>query len=138
MSDLTIYDSDEFIEGPELSYEMWVARQIGPRKVGGRYRSHYGDAVYEVLAIEPGPRSTWPTWQITVRGEGGQIRSHCTAWDERDQVVTEPGQAALTVWTDTGLTQPAADTGALMEQRHVLDEAAHPDLVEAFRRLAPA
>ncbi|MFF8775094.1 hypothetical protein [Kitasatospora sp. NPDC015120] len=38
-------------------------------------------------------------------------------------------------WADPLLEQPATD-GALLEQRHVLDEAAHPDQVAALRRLA--
>jgi hypothetical protein len=43
----------------------------------------------------------------------------------------------LSVWADTVLARPAA-TGPELELRHVLDEAAHPELAEAFRRLAPA
>uniref|UniRef100_UPI002F9186DA hypothetical protein n=1 Tax=Kitasatospora indigofera TaxID=67307 RepID=UPI002F9186DA len=39
-------------------------------------------------------------------------------------------------WADNLPVGPAA-SGAELEQRHVLDEAAHPDLVAAFRRLAP-
>ncbi len=42
----------------------------------------------------------------------------------------------IAVWADITLARPAAG-GAQLEQRHVLDEAAHPDLVAAFRRLAP-
>ncbi|MBP0453977.1 hypothetical protein J5Y04_31210 [Kitasatospora sp. RG8] len=38
-------------------------------------------------------------------------------------------------WADPVLEQ-AATGGALLEQRHVLHEAAHPDQVEALRRLA--
>jgi hypothetical protein len=119
------------------SYRRWAARQIGPRRVGGIYRSGGSGDVYQVLDIQPGPRPSWPIWQITVQYlDISEARTHCTAWNERhDQVVAEPGPAALTVWADAALTRPAS-TGELMEQRHVLDEAAHPHLVEAFRRLA--
>ncbi|MQS17980.1 hypothetical protein F7Q99_38785 [Streptomyces kaniharaensis] len=68
--------------GPEPTYEEWVAQQIGPRKVGGRYRTRHGYE-YDVIAIDPGPRprTQWPVWQITVIGtEDGIKRSHCTAW----------------------------------------------------------
>ncbi|WP_327075618.1 hypothetical protein OG196_43630 (plasmid) [Kitasatospora purpeofusca] len=119
------------------SYRRWVARQIGPRAVGGYYRSHHSDIVYEVLAIEPGPRRpAWPTWKITVR-ELGASRSywHCTAWDERDQVVAVPGEQALEFWAEHTLARPA-DGGALLEQRHVLEEAAHPATVTALHQLA--
>ncbi|MFF2080603.1 hypothetical protein ACFVXG_38295 [Kitasatospora sp. NPDC058162] len=119
------------------SYRRWVARQIGPRAVGGYYRSGYSDTVYEVLAIEPGPLPGWPVWRITVRTLGEtSSRWHCSAWDERrDRVVAEPGAQALTFWAEYTLAQPAC-TGALLEQRHLLDEAAHPDLVDALHHLA--
>ncbi|MFE2727072.1 hypothetical protein [Kitasatospora sp. NPDC059327] len=38
-------------------------------------------------------------------------------------------------WADPVLERPATG-GALLEQRHVLCEAAHPDQVAALRRLA--
>lgn len=41
----------------------------------------------------------------------------------------------VAAWADPVLEQPATG-GALLEQRHVLYEAAHPDQVEALRRLA--
>jgi hypothetical protein len=51
---------------------------------------------------------------------------------------TTPQQlAALTRWADAVLAKPAGG-GTLLEQRHVLDEAAHFELTAAFRRLAPA
>ncbi|MGE7437021.1 hypothetical protein [Kitasatospora sp. NPDC001175] len=118
------------------SYRRWVARQIGPRAVGGFYRSAYSDVVYEVLAIESGPRPQWPTWKITVRTLGESTsRWHCTAWDERDQIVAEPGEQALKFWAEHTLARPA-EGGALLEQRHVLDEAAHPATVAALHQLA--
>ncbi|MET9183150.1 hypothetical protein ABZX88_33815 [Kitasatospora aureofaciens] len=118
------------------SYRRWVARQIGPRAVGGYYRSAYSDSVYEVLAIDPGPREGWPVWRITVRTLGEDAtRWHCTAWDERDQVVAEPGEQALRFWAEHTLARPAS-SGALLEQRHLLDEAAHPGTVAALHELA--
>ncbi|MFJ6777604.1 hypothetical protein ACIQOV_42760 [Kitasatospora sp. NPDC091257] len=46
-----------------------------------------------------------------------------------------PDQAAPARPTQPVPEQPAID-GALLEQRHFLREAAHPDQVEALRRLA--
>ncbi|MGW4651319.1 hypothetical protein [Kitasatospora sp. NPDC004289] len=119
------------------SHRRWVARQIGPRAVGGYYRSYHSGVVYEVLAVDPGPRPQWPTWKITVRTLGESTsRWHCTGWDERDQVVAAPGEDALTYWADHTLTHSTAEDGAHLEQRHLLDEAAHPDTVAALHQLA--
>ncbi|MFE4399102.1 MULTISPECIES: hypothetical protein [Streptomycetaceae] len=41
----------------------------------------------------------------------------------------------LAAWADPVLEQPAVG-GALLEQRHVLCEAAHPETVAALQRLA--
>ncbi|MGW2255505.1 hypothetical protein ACWCXH_35845 [Kitasatospora sp. NPDC001660] len=116
----------------QAAYRRYVARQLGPQQVGGIYRCGYWNDVYEVLAIR-----TESPWQISVRTLGEtRIRTHCTAWDERrDRVLAEPGTAALTVWAEHTLAAPAA-SGALLEQRHVLDEAAHPATVAAFNELA--
>ncbi|MFF4344255.1 hypothetical protein ACFY00_30550 [Kitasatospora sp. NPDC001540] len=116
------------------TYRRWVAREIGPRRVGGLYRTSPFDPVYEVLAIEEGPRTEWPTWQITVRVLGEtRIRTHNAAWE--GEVVAEPGEQALTYWAAFALSRPA-DDGALLEQRHVLDEAFHPGTVAALHELA--
>ncbi|MCU7827328.1 hypothetical protein [Kitasatospora sp. DSM 101779] len=48
-----------------------------------------------------------------------------------------PGACDLAAWADSALARPAVG-GADLEQRHVLDEAAHPETVEALRRLAAA
>jgi hypothetical protein len=116
----------------QAAYQRYVALQLGPQQVGGIYRSGYWGDVYEVLAIR-----TESPWQITVRTLGeSRIRSHCAGWDYRwDKVLAEPGPAALTVWADHILTSLAGN-GALLEQRHVLDEAAHPVTVAAFHQLA--
>lgn len=42
---------------------------------------------------------------------------------------------ALTVWAEHMLARTERD-GALLEQRHVLDEAAHPGTVAALHELA--
>ncbi|WP_042404692.1 hypothetical protein [Streptacidiphilus carbonis] len=100
------------------SYRRWLAREIGPRRVGGVYRSYTG-TVYEVLELDRGPRTVWPlTWQITVRTLGStQIRRHCTPWDERDQVLVEPGEH--------------------LESAHLLDEIEHPSETAAYQAAAP-
>jgi hypothetical protein len=81
-------------EGFEMTYEEWIATQIGPRVVGGRYNHGDATSTYEVLAIERGPRplGVWPVWDITVRFEqDGRETTHCTGWDaRRDTVVAQP------------------------------------------------
>jgi hypothetical protein len=68
--------------------EELVDQQIGPREVGGRYRSGYWGDEYEVVAIDRNPATTWMAWSITVRDVNGQ-RTHCTAWDPtRDRVIS--------------------------------------------------
>ncbi|MGW2547117.1 hypothetical protein ACWC5I_41145 [Kitasatospora sp. NPDC001574] len=125
------------------SYRRWVARAIGPRRVGGVYRAGYSGALYEVLAIEPGPRNAWPTWQMAVRTVGeSELRRHCTEWDaERDQVVSQPEDESFALawaaWQMTHDPNPwerrEVDDPAW---QHVLDEIAHPVSTAALRRLA--
>jgi hypothetical protein len=111
-------------------YRRWVACQIGPRQVGGIYRNGYSSDVYEVLAIEPGPRDTWPTWRIFVRTLGTDtVRQHCTGWEDRDQVLAEPGLAA-DIWRAAYSQKVTA--GGLAVERHALDSADR-----FFHQLAP-
>jgi hypothetical protein len=102
------------------TYRRWIAREIGPRRVGGIYRSYTG-TVYEVLELERdrSNATVWPvTWQVTVRTLGERtIRRHCTAWDDRDQIVVEPGEH--------------------LECLHLLDEIAHPAATAAWQAAAP-
>jgi hypothetical protein len=78
-------------EGFEMTHEEFVALQVGPRRVRGRYDHGDADSEYEVLAIDRGPREQWPTWQVTVRGKDGWVRDHCTGWDSaRDRVLAQP------------------------------------------------
>lgn len=89
-------------EGFEMTYEEWIATQIGPRLVGGRYSHGDAASTYEVLAIEPGPRplGTWPVWDITVRyDQDGRETTHCTGWDaRRDTVVAQPPAGGKDGW----------------------------------------
>ncbi|MFE3601359.1 hypothetical protein [Streptomyces sp. NPDC059142] len=84
-------------EGYELTHEEFVNLQVGPRRVGGRYRGGSNGPAYEVLDIKRdhpfGPRSSW---QITVRWlADGRTASHCTAWDDRrDSVIEQPSATA--------------------------------------------
>jgi len=62
------------------------------------------------------------------------------AYEEADQAeyiayMDELDARDVARWADPVLEQPATG-GALLEQRHALFEAAHPDQVEALRRLA--
>jgi hypothetical protein len=83
-------------EGYELTHQEFVNLQVGPRRVGGRYRvGAHGDA-YEVLEIERDrPLGTWPSWQITVSWlADGRTTSHCTRWDDQHDTVVEQPPAA--------------------------------------------
>lgn len=83
-------------EGFEMTWEEWINTEIGPRVVGGHY-DHGDDAsAYEVLAIERGPRPTWPIWQITVRSASGRVHTHCSRWNSRRdrERGTEPSSAS--------------------------------------------
>lgn len=78
-------------EGYEMTWEEWTNLQIGPRKVGGRYRVGTHGPEYTVLDIERGPRTSWPSWQISVRWADGRETSHCSRWDSgRDTVISQP------------------------------------------------
>ncbi|MFD7734324.1 hypothetical protein ACFV6F_28595 [Kitasatospora phosalacinea] len=65
-------------------------------------------------------------------------------YEERDQAeyvawMDEMDAEALRPWAEDLLEEhPKGLSGAELEQRHVLDEAAHPQQVEALRRLAAA
>lgn len=79
-------------EGCELTFEEWISLQIGPRRPGGHYWNGSSGAAYDVLSVEPGPRPSWPSWQMTVRWEqDGTTTVHSTGWDpRRDRVLTQP------------------------------------------------
>ncbi|MCX4429594.1 hypothetical protein [Streptomyces mirabilis] len=67
-------------EGFEMTWGEFVALQVGPCRIGGRYDHGYADSEYEVLAIDRGPHEGWPSWQISVRSRDGEVREHCTGW----------------------------------------------------------
>ncbi|MFF4607810.1 hypothetical protein ACFY12_34355 [Streptomyces sp. NPDC001339] len=84
-------------EGFDMTWQEFVALQVGPRRVGGRYDHGEHGSEYEVLAIDRGPRTGWPSWQITVRGRDGEVREHCTGWDSRRDRVVAQAPADVTV-----------------------------------------
>ncbi|MGW3200100.1 hypothetical protein ACWDBD_37150 [Streptomyces sp. NPDC001118] len=109
-----------------MTYEEWVNAEIGPRVVGGRYDHGFDASAYEVIEIDRGPRTSGPTWQMTVRGRDGVERTHCTRWDARrdrvrvaDQSI-EPqpvGPGVDTVEVDPGDGIPQRWTGATWNDR---------------------
>jgi hypothetical protein len=110
-----------------LFVEVRPACRIGPRRVGRLYRVG-ASAEYEVLAIEPGPRTSRPSWQITVRWtEVDRVTSH-TGWDTRRDTVVAPSRAFLALVaaapeTDHGGTSPARFTD-LSSRASVLSQLA--------------
>ncbi|WP_043736017.1 hypothetical protein [Nocardia asiatica] len=76
-----------------------VVEGIGPRRVGGVYRSYDTGSVDTVVAIETAAFDM--PWAITVRGEDGVLRRHCTAWDQRNEILRQPPEAT-TVTTAYG------------------------------------
>lgn len=68
---------------------------LGPRRVGGRYRSGAGDE-YTVLELQPGDGSE-PHWSVTVASDveqaAGRRRTDRTAWNPTcDQVLHQPAE----------------------------------------------
>ncbi|MEU0032057.1 P-loop ATPase [Streptomyces sp. NPDC006335] len=75
----------------------WIANQVGPRKVGGRYYNGYWGQEYEVLSIDDKPDG-WGPWGMTVLWDDGRKTTHCTAWDpKRDRVIAQPPQPDVTI-----------------------------------------
>lgn len=67
-----------------------IDRAIGPRRVGGRYRSAYSGQEYEVLAITRASNAAGD-WSITVQyDDRARPTTHATTWSPRDQVVWQP------------------------------------------------
>lgn len=84
-------------EPSRISYQpgaepVGIAREcIGPRVVGGRYRSGYWRDEYLVTHVGIGTESRipWSAWSITCKDPDGTERTHCTSWDpRRDSEVT--------------------------------------------------
>lgn len=73
--------------------ERYIDGCIGPRSVGTRYRSGYGDDDVTVLAVDRDPAG-WMLWSVTEATDeelaSGRSRTHCTDWDyDRDCVVDQ-------------------------------------------------
>jgi len=67
---------------PRLS--EWAGTEVGPRRVGGTYRSAYGGEAYKVLDIQPDNIYGWKILVETVPAKGGANygrRWHSTGWD---------------------------------------------------------
>ena len=67
------------LEAPKsLSEARIILRDLGPRRVGGRYMGGYYQQIYTVTQIVvDGYR-----WSITIERDG-QTVTHSTAWDNR-------------------------------------------------------
>ena len=77
---------------------------IGPRRVGGIYRSGYLDCQYRVEEVLTGevawaviPFSDFALVEVDLTGpRAGRSRVHCTAWDSRrDEIVEMPERHRL-------------------------------------------
>ena len=53
-----------------------------PRKVGGTYWSAYWQQEYTVYAKRGDV--------LTVQWDDNRITNHCTGWDRRDRIISEP------------------------------------------------
>jgi hypothetical protein len=77
------------------AHERYVQEAIGPRRVGGVYRSAYWGVTYQVERILLGQDArkviAWSDWAVVeVDLDGptaGQRHTHCTPWDDRDRIV---------------------------------------------------
>ena len=65
---------------------MAMKAWIGPQKVGGVYYCGYWVQRYTVTAISFKPA------RISVRWDDGTESTHCTAWNSRDKVISQPGE----------------------------------------------
>lgn len=75
-----------------MTQQQWTDTEIGPRQVGGRYRSGYYGMRYEVLAVHRNV-PVWG-WAMTVRWADGRTTSHSTAWrNGQDEVISQPPAA---------------------------------------------
>ncbi|GAB3673669.1 hypothetical protein [Saccharopolyspora sp. NPDC049426] len=77
-----------------------IAEEIGPRHVGGRYRSGYSRRAYTVedISISAPDDVVGPRWSITVRWDNGHVATHYTAWNpDRDEVLSPPPQPSAPV-----------------------------------------
>ena len=71
--------------------DRYLKAVIGPRVVGGIYRSGYWNKNYTVTAIEI---TDGTAWTMTVSWEDGRTTTHCTPWDnKRDTVLYTPAAA---------------------------------------------
>ncbi len=69
------------------------ARAIGPQVPGGTYLCAYWGQCYEVLAIaSPVDLAGFPVFTVQwLDGpDSGRTVQHCTPWDKRDRVVSQP------------------------------------------------
>lgn len=67
-----------------------IDSEIGPRVVGGRYKSACTNREYEVLAITRSPELSCG-WSITVQHEDRSWpTTHATAWNSADTIVQSP------------------------------------------------
>lgn len=81
--------------GSEDDDAAWIARQLGPRQVGGRYYSGSRDQEYEVVTVDDEPDS-WGQWEITVRWDDDHESTHCTPWaPDQDHVIATPPAAGV-------------------------------------------
>jgi len=67
-----------------------LGRVMDPRKVEGVYRSGYWQKNYRVDSI----RTVGDTRYFTVTWEDGTTGEHCTAWDARDTIISQPAPKA--------------------------------------------
>lgn len=68
--------------------DKYLKNAIGPRVVGGMYRSAYWRKNYTVTAIDIADDAAW---SMTVQWEDGRVTTHCTAWHQkRDTVLYTP------------------------------------------------
>ena len=67
---------------PEPEIPAWIANEIGPLTVGCKYKSGYWHRVDTVISIDIGDASriSYAPWSITVVGDDGWERTHCTPW----------------------------------------------------------
>jgi hypothetical protein len=73
-----------------MTSDQHTDQEIGPRRPGTRWRSHYwGDEVTVLDVHRPDGDRPWSITEATDDEQArGRSRTHCTPWDPRDEVLS--------------------------------------------------
>lgn len=83
-------EASDIVDMPIMSWPAPTAADMAaqgdPRVTGGRYRDSYWCQEYTVTAVYLHHGVIW----LTCKWADGDVTTHCTAWDSRDVIVSQP------------------------------------------------